>query len=363
MFVIAAALLLREPEPMGSGGVGYVPPKSEDGTRHVPVIEAEVTEVDFGTVPNVVENLEDIPEKEIKLYNKGVAPLTITEIKTSCPCTQGYMDTATIPPGGETPLRITLDPYGVYGFSADKTLSISSNDPVNTTIEIRVRAKIEPEFTIEPEVVDFGEIEKGEMPEAELTMRRAGEQPLRITEVVAPDGLEAEFAPIPSGEWTDPAREEYRINVRVTPDVAPGSHVMPLLIKSEFKRPPAAEHKLVVNVKVKSFYTVSPGPQVRFFNGKPGERVYTVQIKGESPVEITDLAVQHESLKATAEPGETPDRARIQIAVAEGAAAGHIETGISFKVKSGEKLATQKLDVSGWVAEDVPTASPAVPSL
>lgn len=362
LFVIVAALVLRQSEPVGRSSAGYVPPKSEDGEKRVPVIEAELESVDLGTIPNVRESKDDLPQTEIAIYNRGNATLNISDVQTSCVCTQGYLEKTTLRPGEQTTMRIEVDPYGVHGFESHKVLSIASNDPVNAKLDIHVLAKIDPEFAIEPETVDFGTVEKGQPAEIELTMRQVGEQPIGLREIITPNGIESEWSPVPVDQRTEPDKEEYRIRVRLGADAPIGRVPKALVIRNELKRPTVAAFRVPVNAVVTSFYKLDPGPQVRFFNGKPGERVYTTRIVAESPVEITELAVGSEALHVSAEPGDTPNSARIQVAVAEGAAPGHVQTGITFNVRSGDKSAPQKLDVSGWIADSAAVAASGVPS-
>ena len=74
-------------------------------------------------------------------HNDGDMPLKIQHTRTSCGCTASVIDESEVPPGGEGILQVSLDAAGLQG-SVRKTLTVTSNDPVNTAIRLTIRAKV-----------------------------------------------------------------------------------------------------------------------------------------------------------------------------------------------------------------------------
>ncbi|HEX71813.1 MAG TPA: DUF1573 domain-containing protein, partial [Candidatus Hydrogenedentes bacterium] len=112
-------------------------------------------------------------EHRLKVFNHGKAPLRIFDIKTTCAaCTIGFMppERAVIPPGGESHIEVVFIPRGVHGFFSHKTLTIYSNDPKQPALMVNVKASVDPEFALEPEEIDFGTLQKGEIPQKTMYM-------------------------------------------------------------------------------------------------------------------------------------------------------------------------------------------------
>ncbi|MDE3087849.1 MAG: DUF1573 domain-containing protein [Chloroflexota bacterium] len=94
-------------------------------TRPVPRIVVEPQTQDLGEIPQ--QHLE----LTYTVRNEGKSSLHIEDVTTTCGCTQAAVDQATIPPGGSTLLRVTMDPQNdnLYG-NLFRVITIRSNDPV-----------------------------------------------------------------------------------------------------------------------------------------------------------------------------------------------------------------------------------------
>lgn len=95
--------------------------------RGQPQLSLELTSFDFGTVEN-----GDIVQRDIKLENRGSAPLIVQEISTSCSCTTAAVSPMTIRPNEEGVLQIKFD-SGAHGPELEGKLQrqifINTNDP------------------------------------------------------------------------------------------------------------------------------------------------------------------------------------------------------------------------------------------
>jgi hypothetical protein len=83
--------------------------------------------------------------KEVPLRNAGVKDLVIADVQTTCSCTVAAVDEKTIPPGGETVLRVTHDPQVMLNHGSTNIahqVLINSNDPAAPWIEINMSGMV-----------------------------------------------------------------------------------------------------------------------------------------------------------------------------------------------------------------------------
>ncbi|MGC8737819.1 MAG: DUF1573 domain-containing protein [Candidatus Hydrogenedens sp.] len=214
------------------------------------IIELETGSVlDLGTVPNDKETT-----RKVKVFNRGKSVLNLKDIRTTCACTIGTIPIGqnTIPPDGEGYFLVTLYPTRVAGFVSEKTLTIFSNDFKNPVIELKVIAKIEPEFICEPEVIDFGTFTKGDVVERKLHItQKSMNKPLIINKVyemdiqdVVDNDLNMEIIQTKSEEPV-----EYIVLIKINPNVSPGEFVRKLFLSTNIDRFPE------VPIKVKGIAT------------------------------------------------------------------------------------------------------------
>jgi hypothetical protein len=221
----------------------------------VPRIELEMAEVDLGTVPN-----DELYNSSIAVYNRGKADLIINGIDTECACTEGTMENSVIPPGETGRMIIQINPYRIPGFTSTKALSIRTNDPIKRLVRLPVTCQVEPEFEYEPRVTDFGEIEPGSSPEAEIILRQLGDEPIELEGVEAVGELasllEISTEPIPEDEWLAEGKPEYRVGLRLKPLTQGGQLTIPYVVKTTCERVP--EYRGSVRAIITSDINVIP---------------------------------------------------------------------------------------------------------
>lgn len=203
------------------------------------IIELETGPIlDLGTVPNDKDTI-----KKVKVFNKGKSVLSLKDIRTTCACTVGTIPIGqnTIPPDGDGYILVTFHPARVAGFYSEKTLSIFSNDFKNPMIELKVKAKIEPEFICEPDIIDFGTFDKGNFVEQKLHItQKTMKKPLEITKVYEnniPEGIEnnitAEIIKIKNEEPV-----EYMLTIKANSTISPGEFTRELFLSTNIDRFP-----------------------------------------------------------------------------------------------------------------------------
>ncbi len=73
----------------------------------------------------------------------------------------------TIPPGGEGEIKVTLKPKGKRG-PVNKTITVSTNDPANARVALKIKANVLGAVQTDPLKVDFGTVDHGSAPSVVL---------------------------------------------------------------------------------------------------------------------------------------------------------------------------------------------------
>jgi hypothetical protein len=109
-----------------------------------PAIEFDERVHDFGVV-----NQDISLEHPFVIKNTGNAVLIIQNVRTSCGCTAATVGLTTIPPGGSSPLEVSM---GTRFFSGpgSKTIQVESNDPLHPTSTLEIRYDIQRLLVLEP---------------------------------------------------------------------------------------------------------------------------------------------------------------------------------------------------------------------
>jgi hypothetical protein len=331
---------------------GTLPPIDAAPDR-LPVIEVETTELDMGLIPNDRETT--VP---LRVFNRGKALLRINDIQSSCACTRGKVPPgrAEVPPGGESAIDVTMYPARVVGFHSLKTLTVYSNDPMHPSVEVRVEARIKPEFELIPETLDVGEIPKGESREVSLLMRQVTDLPVEITglrERGAEEGvkgdLELSFVRRPEAEWAAPGRAEYAITIKLPATLPPGAFSRWVEIGTTIHRFPWAPYE--IKGEIRAPYQISPAyPSPLLLRPAPGgELSGTVTVTAAEPVEIVDIASEPELFSGTFRSGTAKTEALLDVVPVAGLPAGQIKGVVRFNVKLGEKQYPEQISVRGMV--------------
>lgn len=75
------------------------------------------------------------------IKNSGKDTLLIKNVSASCGCTAAMASTSVVPPQSTSKLNVTFNSEG-YGGRAHKTVTVTSNDPVNPTQQVDITANI-----------------------------------------------------------------------------------------------------------------------------------------------------------------------------------------------------------------------------
>jgi len=182
--------------------------------------------LDFGAVFANKENI-----RTVIVTNTGTEPLVISSIKSSCVCTKGTISLGCLAPGKQAELcvELKLDTYSKP--DVDTIVVLETNDPVKTFSQLKVKAYIQPEYTVEPEMLDFGTLKCGKSYKKRFSVIPTGLQDVKVTGVEVPSGVKAT---IQEKICSEVKRQE--ITITLTPEIQQNKLHFPITILTNIPR-------------------------------------------------------------------------------------------------------------------------------
>ncbi len=323
----------------GSSQAGTLPGQGQQNAR-VPVLVPETTDYDMGVIPNY-----EVTTRDIMLHNRGTAQLELTDIRTTCGCTVGAVDTRFIPAGGSIPMHVAVSPFKIPAFYSKKTLTIYSNDPANPMVTVDVTAMVNPEFEIDPPEISFGQVVREEGGQTVVTIRQLDdlEKPLEISgvQVLPPQaGIEAMLQPLPEEEWRQPGKPEYRIALAVLPTAPVGPIAASLSFRHNVARIP--EMRMAIGGEVIGFYRTAIHLEQGTTLEPGGTAGGAYEIVAGDPVEVLGIETDVAGLSAGMRQGETPGQVFFDVHVAPEAEPGLYRGVLTVAFRSGGNEATER---------------------
>ncbi len=318
--------------------------------------------IDMGTISN--RQPTDITTE---ISNQGSAVLEIGPIQGSCPCIKATLDMQAIPPGQSAKLTITMDPFHISGFECyEKSISFNTNDPSLPIVIIQVPCKITPEFTLEPQALAFGEINKGDNLEQTILVRQADTLPLEMKGVELSSqgikGVELSYAARPKETWSAPDKAEYLITAKLTPEVRPGDLFAGIRILTNIERLKSGVMTSLTG-KVNTFYRVSPGYVIRLQQIEPGQQdAGVITIESDEPVSLSDAVSTASNVSVRILAQEDPKKASIALDIKPDAQRGPIRGEVTFSVHGPDKAVPDFLVLQGYVGAVGAMPVPAQPA-
>lgn len=323
-------------------GSGALPPESAAEDRVANIDMPKI--VEFGKISN-----KEPAVKEVKVVNTGKAPLQIPEVKITCACLLGKMKDTVVPPGGHTMLKVTILPNLYYAFRLQKDLYIYTNDPDAPLVSLTVTAEVDPEFSLEPEEANFGELQKGDVVRKTLLFRQVGPEPVDVVglkQVSKSRGLFLSHWRRPEQEWSDPKKPEYFIEVGLDTNETPdGNYMASFDILTTCKRIKA--FSVLARAKVSTFYTLNP--RTLIWRGTTDDRDTNMKVSAsltsDGPLEVTDVNISNKEFVVAAKRDDTGKVVHLEVSVAPTAPPGHKQGFLTFSVKNGERAVRDQVEV------------------
>jgi hypothetical protein len=261
-----------------------------------PIIELETTKYSMGNVPP-----DRVTTKTMLIHNRGTVPLQISDIRTSCYCTEGEMASTEIPPGKSADLQIHFHPDRVPGqFHAKKRLTIFSNDPKMPQVGVTVETFINPELKFESKILTLPSVEAGKPTEGYITIFQLQEKPIKISNAALGQDMGFMTPSVlhpPKSEWADPETPEIRILVKVDETAPVGTHKNMIKMNTDLVR--FKNISIPVEVKITGIFTINPDA-VTLRNIIPGEvqeKIFAVE--SNFPVILKNMENENENFKIT----------------------------------------------------------------
>lgn len=134
---------------VGQGGLVYYLVFAGGGS---PSLQVDTAELDFGAIPSGVK-----VKRAFHLTNVGGSPLVIRRIQTGCGCLEVNLTRNNIAHGKSEALQVTMTVENLL--KKQVAIFVFSNDPRQSVLKLSVKADAVMESIIEPQVVDFGQVE------------------------------------------------------------------------------------------------------------------------------------------------------------------------------------------------------------
>ena len=172
-------------------GNGSQPQMSEmaNTRKAVPKISFEKEVYDFGELA-----VRQKGKAEFRFKNIGQALLKIVEIKATCGCTVPSLSKKEYEPGEEGLIKIEYSGQNKPG-TASKHISVLTNDPENSKIQLTIKAEIVQFIAVTPEKLEFS-LDKEDVNFPAITLKTEDKQRFSIKNFSDPaEAITAEFDP------------------------------------------------------------------------------------------------------------------------------------------------------------------------
>jgi hypothetical protein len=125
---------------------------------------------DFGAVPRGA-----VVRHHFVLTNRYNEAITILDVRASCGCTTGRALSQTIAPGQQGVIEAQMDTRNFVGPKATVlTVSVVSSSGQQADARLNVRSNILSDIVLNPGVLEFGAVTRGQAPKLVLTIDRSG---------------------------------------------------------------------------------------------------------------------------------------------------------------------------------------------
>ena len=134
---------------------------------------------DFGDV-----NQGAIVEQEFEVQNTGTKDLIIRSLNPACGCTSAVINEPTIKPGNKSYIRLSFNTTGFRG-SKEKILRVYSNDPLNSSEVVSIKANILQDVVTDPETLELGEVVRRQGFKKKLSVVSPLKSTFKISEIIS----------------------------------------------------------------------------------------------------------------------------------------------------------------------------------
>ena len=232
---------------------------------------------DFGTVARGSQAVF-----EFEVQNIYKEPIHIAGVRTSCGCTTPSIKNESLNTWEKGAIVTKFNTASFLG-KRGATITVTIDKPYRAEVQLNVTGYIRSDVVFSPGVVEFGEVEGGEVREKKVQVEYAGRTDWQITDVrSANEDLEVELNPTRRAN----GRVGYELTVRLKEGAPAGFFNDQLYLITNDRR---SNIPLAVSGKVTPSITVSPASL--FLGVLPAGQTVTKQliVRGKKPFRITNI--------------------------------------------------------------------------
>ncbi len=212
---------------------------------------------DFGMLPQ-----EGIFYADIRITNRGTAPLQVHKIASDCGCTVADLSDSTLTPGESTSLRVAFNTHSFSG-QVRKNVFVETNDPGMPRATVGIKAFVRPWIRMDREELDFGAVPRGTPSVQTVRLYSAASDQVRIVKLGYPEELmEAEYDQSSLGDSL-----VHTVRFRLRADAPAGAFTKPGLV--ETTHPQSGALRLKLTGQIHGFFRLD-APSVSFGQMKQG---------------------------------------------------------------------------------------------
>lgn len=191
----------------------------QQGMAKVEVVGGQ--DYDFGTMLRQAKG-----EHDFTIKNIGDAPLELSVLKTTCKCTLGELADSKLEPGESTVVHMAWS-VKTSGSRFQQTATISTTDPYNGELELRISGEVIDRLTVRPSSWNVGEISSTAAIEKTSMIYSRIEYDIQLKdtrwlESIAEVGINVDVRPVPVDTETALQHPDTRQAFEATLKVAPG---------------------------------------------------------------------------------------------------------------------------------------------
>ena len=136
---------------------------------------------DFGTV-----TMGELLRHVFKVTNRGDDILELKKVEASCGCTAALLSSEQVQPGKTAEVEVKVKTEGKTG-RIENRVTVTTNDPRQAEITLKLSAVSEPEFSYSPRSLYFGKVPQGQEVTKELTVSITEGKGVKVLSVESTD--------------------------------------------------------------------------------------------------------------------------------------------------------------------------------
>jgi hypothetical protein len=289
----------QQPPPAAQPSSGSQPGATQPTTGPAPKLELHPTDFRFGEV------WQGLPaEREFTVKNVGAGPMNV-EVTSSCGCTVVSKPKSPLDPGESSTFKIAYQTSNLG--PTDKRVTVTTNDPSQSNVEIPVQGTVKPLYEITPtEHIVFQELDRDSQVSGSVRIESKYDKPLNMK--VKPDQALSAFEV--ALREIQPGRE-YELVATTKPPLEVGWNIAAVLVETGL----ADAAPITVHLSASVPPRVALDPARLFVTPQftqPMQHTVRVDYRKSEPVNITDVqcdlpAVQFEVMP----PCDPPEGSRL----------------------------------------------------